>query len=226
MKSDSAASGVVVVFFGPPGVGKGTVATRLAEELKYHFISSGDLLRANVKEGTELGREARSHMDSGGLVPDQLVTRMVLKSLDSLSGGIFLDGFPRTQVQAEELESYLRGRGWRLQVIDLTADDRFLMKRLVERIICRSCGAIYHRTNLPPRVEGTCDHCGGALYQRDDDRPDVVARRLEVYHQQSAPLREHYRRQGVMLTLSGEKPLEETLAAVRAALIGRNGAPE
>ncbi|HNQ35920.1 MAG TPA: nucleoside monophosphate kinase, partial [bacterium] len=147
MKSDSAASGVVVVFFGPPGVGKGTVATRLAEELKYHFISSGDLLRANVKEGTELGREARSHMDSGGLVPDQLVTRMVLKSLDSLSGGIFLDGFPRTQVQAEELESYLRGRGWRLQVIDLTADDRFLMKRLVERIICRSCGAIYHRTN-------------------------------------------------------------------------------
>jgi len=207
-----------VVFFGPPGVGKGTVATRLAKEFGCRTVSSGDLLRENVKGGTDLGSQAKKFMDSGGLVPDQLVTQMVLAGLDEENGCVFLDGFPRTIVQAEELAAYLKKRDWELLVIDLEADDRFLMARLTNRLICRDCGAIYHRINLAPKKEGVCDLCGGGLYQRADDQPDVVATRLSVYHQQSAPLRDYYQKLGLMTTLRGDTVLDETLAAVRKVL--------
>ncbi len=206
-----------VVFFGPPGVGKGTVASRLAEKLGYVFISSGDLLRENVRRGTELGAEARSFMESGGLVPDQLVTRMVLDALQGATR-VLLDGFPRTLKQAQELSNYLETNGFSLKVINLDADDGFLKDRLVNRLICRNCGFIYHTINLPPRREGVCDRCDGPLYQREDDRGEVVARRLEVYHRESAPLKQHYQRSGLMVTVRGDKPLEETLAAVRGLL--------
>ena len=209
----------VVVFFGPPGVGKGTIATRLAKEFGCRTISSGDLLRENVKGGTDLGSQAKKFMDSGGLVPDQVVTRMVMDGLEKTDGCVFLDGFPRTIVQAEELAAYLKKRGWELLVIDLEADDRFLMARLTNRLICRNCGAIYHRINLPPKKEGVCDVCGGDLYQRADDQPDVVATRLLVYHQQSASLRDYYQKLGLMATLRGDTLLDEILTAVRKVLV-------
>jgi adenylate kinase len=209
----------VVVFFGPPGVGKGTVTTRLAKEFGCRTVSSGDLLRENVKGGTDLGSQAKKFMDSGGLVPDQLVTQMVMAGLDKTDGCVFLDGFPRTIVQAEELAEYLKKKGWELLVVDLEADDRFLMARLCGRLICRNCGAIYHRINLTPKKEGVCDICGGDLYQRADDRPDVVATRLSVYHQQSAPLRDYYQKLELMVTLRGDNFLDETLASIRKILV-------
>ncbi|MFH1903633.1 MAG: nucleoside monophosphate kinase [Candidatus Omnitrophota bacterium] len=209
----------VVVFFGPPGVGKGTIATRLAKEFGCRTISSGDLLRENVKGGTDLGSQAKEFMDSGALVPDRLVAEMVMAGLEKTDGCVFLDGFPRTIVQAQRLAAYLTERNWELLVIDLEADDRFLMARLANRIICRDCGAIYHRINLTPKKEGVCDVCGGNLYQRADDHPDVVATRLSVYHQQSAPLRDYYQKLGLMATLRGDTLLDETLAAVRKVLV-------
>jgi adenylate kinase len=209
----------VVVFFGPPGVGKGTITTRLAKEFGCRTISSGDLLRENVKGGTDLGSQAKKFMDSGGLVPDQLVTRMVIAGLEKTDGCVFLDGFPRTIIQAEELAAYLKKKNWELLVVDLEADDQFLMARLTNRLICRDCGAIYHRINLKPKKEGVCDVCGGGLYQRADDRPDVVATRLSVYHQQSLPLRDYYQKLDLMVTLRGDTVLDETLAAVRKVLI-------
>ncbi|MFH0796869.1 MAG: nucleoside monophosphate kinase [Candidatus Omnitrophota bacterium] len=210
----------IVVFFGPPGVGKGTIATRLAAEFGFRFVSSGDLLRDSVKNKTELGSEAKCFMDAGGLVPDGLVTRMVLARLDEVNGGVFLDGFPRTKFQAEEFKSYVDKKGLVLLVINLEASDGFLMERLSQRLICRNCGAIYHRGNLPPKKEGTCDVCAGVLYQREDDQPEVVAKRLTVYHQQSAPLREYYQRAGLMVTLRGDQLLPETLAGARQILMG------
>ena len=210
----------IVVFFGPPGVGKGTVATRLAEEFQFQFVSSGDLLRDNVKNKTELGSEAKRFMDAGQLVPDGLVTRMVFARLDELNGGVFLDGFPRTKFQAEEFNAYAFQKGLVLLVINLEASDGFLMERLSHRLICRNCGAIYHRSNLPPKKEGVCDVCAGALYQREDDRPEVVAKRLTIYHQQSAPLVEYYQKAGLMVTLRGDQPLPETLAGARQILRG------
>jgi len=207
-----------VVFFGPPGVGKGTITTRMAKEFGCRTISSGDLLRENVKGGTDLGSQAKKFMDVGVLVPDQLVTRMVMAGMEKTDGCVFLDGFPRTIVQAEELAAYLKKRNWELLVIDLEADDRFLLARLTNRLICRDCGAIYHRINLTPKKEGVCDVCGGGLYQRADDHPDVVATRLSVYHQQSAPLRDYYQKLDLMATLRGDTLLDETLAAVRKVL--------
>ncbi len=213
-----------MVFFGPPGVGKGTVATRLAKEFGCRILSSGDLLRENVKGGTDLGNQAKKFMDSGGLVPDQLVTRMVISGLEKINDCVFLDGFPRTIVQAEELAAHLKRRDWQLSVIDLEADDRFLMERLTNRLICRECGAIYHRINLAPKKESVCDICGGGLYRRADDHPDVVAERLSVYHQQSAPLRKYYQNLGLMATLRGDTVLDDTLAAVRKVLTEINAA--
>ncbi|MFA5393130.1 MAG: nucleoside monophosphate kinase [Candidatus Ratteibacteria bacterium] len=209
----------VVVFFGPPGVGKGTITTRLAKEFGCRTISSGDLLRENVKGGTDLGNQAKKFMDSGGLVPDQLVTRMVMAGLEKTEGCVFLDGFPRTIVQAKELAAYLEERNWKLLVIDLEADDEFLMARLTGRLVCGNCGAIYHQVNLLPKKEGVCDVCGGGLYRRADDHPDVVATRLSVYHQQSAPLRDYYQELGLMVTLRGDNFLDKTLAAVRDVLV-------
>jgi len=217
-KKGSVLKNRVVVFFGPPGVGKGTIATRLAKEFGCRTISSGDLLRENVKCGTDLGSQAKKFMDSGGLVPDRLVTRMVVDGLGKTDGCVFLDGFPRTIFQAEELAAYLKEKDRELLVIDLEADDRFLMERLTGRLICLDCGAIYHQINLMPRKEGVCDFCGGSLYRRADDQPAVVATRLSVYHQQSAPLRDYYRKLDLMVTLRGDTLLDETLAAVRKVL--------
>lgn len=212
-------SRLVVVFFGPPGVGKGTVATRLAGELGFDFVSSGDLLRDNVARKTELGSRASGFMNAGKLVPDELVTGMVLERLKGLERGVFLDGFPRTSGQAEELSGFLADHGLSLLVIDLEADDGFLEERLSARRICRECGAIYHLRNLPPAKPGRCDKCDGELYRRDDDRPEVIRERLAVYHGQSAPLKSYYRERGFSRTLPGDTPLAETLAAVRKLIV-------
>ena len=211
----------MVVFSGPPGVGKGTVASRLAADLGYEFVSSGDLLRHNVREDTPLGREAKGYIESGGLVPDELVTRMVLDHLGRVTRGIFLDGYPRTLTQARDLSVFLAAHKLPLVVVDLFAADEFLENRLTGRLICRNCGKIYHRVNLPPRRESVCDECGGRLYQREDDSVAVVRKRLAVYHEQSAPVRDFYLGSGVIHTLPGDAPLAETLSVVRRIVSGQ-----
>lgn len=218
------AGGRVILFLGPPGVGKGTVATRIAAGDGFDYVSSGDLLRENVRAKNAIGREASGYMEAGQLVPDELVTRMALERLDRTGGQIILDGFPRTLAQARALHEYLAARGRELLVIDLEAPDEFLRERLANRIICRGCGRIYHRLNLPPRRADICDDCDGALYQREDDRPEVIMERLAVYHRQSSPVRDYFLARGAVHTIDGTGPLEKSLAAARA-IIAAGGNP-
>jgi adenylate kinase len=184
-----------LVIFGPPGSGKGTYASRLAPRLGVPHISTGDILRDEVKSGSELGKNISSYVSSGKLVPDEVVNRVMEKRLsqEDCKRGFILDGYPRTLKQAFFLEKISKIDF----VINLNVPDEVIVRRLSSRLVCRRCGAIYNRITLPPKVDGVCDKCGGELYQRDDDKPEVVRERIRVYKNEAAPLLEHYRKSGV-----------------------------
>jgi adenylate kinase len=195
-----------IVLLGPPGAGKGTQAGILAEKLKLVHVSSGDLFRENLKNKTELGRKAQSFVDRGELVPDDITIGMVrdrLMQADCENGAI-LDGFPRTPAQAEALTKLLADLGGKvISVPFIYVPDEVLIDRLAGRWTCQAQGHIYHEKNNPPKVPGICDQDGSALYQREDDKRETVIRRIQVYQEQTAPLIEYYRQQGLLVQIDG-----------------------
>jgi adenylate kinase len=201
-----------VIMLGPPGAGKGTQATRIAETYDIPHISTGDIFRANVKGGTALGLKAKEYMDRGDLVPDEVVIGMVgdrLAEADT-ANGFNLDGFPRTVPQAQALEELLADRSTPVDVVlRLAVEEDEVVERLTGRRTCRDCGAIFHVVHNPPRTEGVCDECGGELYQRKDDSEDVVRNRLEVYRKQTEPLEFFYWQRGLLRDVQAVGTVEE-----------------
>ena len=206
------------VLFGPPGVGKGTQAERLKKGFNLAHVSTGDLFRDHLKRETELGKLAKSYMDRGALVPDDVTIGMVrerMKEPDTWNG-MLLDGFPRTIAQAESLDDLLAERGERLkQVLFINAPKPVLLARLGNRLSCRQCGAIYNANTQPPKVPGVCDVCGGEVYQRADDRPEVQLRRIDVYLEQTMPLADYYEGRGLLTKIDGEQSIDEVYESLR-----------
>ena len=209
-----------VVLVGPPGAGKGTQAQFLASHLSIPKISTGDIFRDNVSHGTALGRRAQAYMERGDLVPDEVTIAMVTDRLadDDTQGGFLLDGFPRNVPQAETLKKMLLSWDTKLDVVlELVVDDDEVVRRLSGRRTCRRCGRIWHMSFDPPLVPGVCDDCGGELFQRDDDREEVIRHRLEVYAEQTAPLVSFYADEGTLIGLDATGPVDEiTERALRA----------
>jgi len=211
---------VFIVLLGPPGAGKGTQAQRIAAATKLVHVSTGDMFRENVKKGTELGKLAETYMSKGELVPDEVTIGMLLERIgrpDAREGAMF-DGFPRNVAQAQALDDALAANGARIDraLLISVADDE-LVARLGGRWICRGCGQLYHERNDPPKKPGVCDKCGGELYQRDDDRPDVVRTRLEK-QKPPAALIDHYRKLGVLCEIDGERPLDDVTSDLLGAI--------
>ncbi len=210
-----------VVMLGAPGAGKGTQARMLADFLGIHQVSSGDIFRENLKAETPLGLLARQYMDRGELVPDDVTIRMVMDRLakPDCARGAILDGFPRTLAQADALDEALRAQGARISVVPLLeVGDEAVINRLAGRRVCRDCQAMYHVAYSPPAVEGKCDQCGGELYRRADDEPETVRNRLFVYYKQTAPLVGYYYAHRVLVTIDGDRPMEEVQADLREAI--------
>ena len=210
-----------LVLVGPPGAGKGTQAQFIAAQFAIPKISTGDIFRANVSQGTDLGVTAKKYMDAGDLVPDEVTNAMVRERLkeDDAVDGFLLDGFPRTVPQAETLNEMLVDMGLDLNVVlELVVDDEEVIRRLSGRRTCRNCGHIWHIDFDPPNQEGICDHCGGQLFQRDDDKPDTVRHRLEVYSKQTAPLVSYYAEKGILLGIDATGPVDDVTERAIAAL--------
>ncbi len=210
-----------VIFLGPPGAGKGTQARDLAREWGVPHIATGDMLREAVAAKTPLGLQAKRHMDSGGLVPDDVVIGLVGERLEKpdAKAGCALDGFPRTVAQAEALDALFARKGISLEhVVYFDVSRPELLRRLTGRRVCRSCGHTYHLVSAPPKVAGTCDACGGELYQRPDDSEATVATRLDVYETQTAPLLAYYRRRNLLASINGEGSVAEVAEAIRRAV--------
>jgi adenylate kinase len=210
-----------VIFLGPPGVGKGTQAKGLAADQHIPHISTGDIFRAEVGEGTELGQEAKGYMDRGELVPDELVVRMVAGRLDQddCENGYLLDGFPRTIGQATALAETLEQRDESLdKVLYFSAPDAVLVRRLSGRRTCPECGAGYHVESMPPQTEDACDRCGARLIQRKDDRPETIQNRLEVYKAQTQELIDYYRATGLLVEIDATGTVEAIASNVAAAV--------
>lgn len=199
----------VLILLGPPGSGKGTQAVRLSKELNVPHISTGDLFRENISKNTALGQKAKSFMDAGKLVPDELVLDMVYERVarPDCAQGYILDGFPRTIPQAEALDKHLKGT--KLLVLNLNVPDAEIVKRISGRYSCQACGNIQHLEYSPPKVAGQCDKCGGALVQRKDDNPETVKERLRVFHEQTEPLVDYYSKQGKLFVVDGLKTPDE-----------------
>ena len=209
------------VLLGPPGAGKGTQAVRLVEQYEIPHISTGDIFRKNIKEGTELGKKAQEYMNAGALVPDELVVDLVKDRLqqDDCKNGFLLDGFPRTIFQAEKLDEFLSESNLKMDiVINLKVEKEALIKRLTGRRVCKDCGASYHIVNIPPKKEGVCDICGGELIQRKDDNIETVENRINVYEEQTAPLIGYYKEAGSLVDFDGEASLDEVFDAIVQAI--------
>ncbi len=212
-----------IVLLGPPASGKGTQAAQLREALELPHVASGDLFRENLKHETELGRKAKSFMDRGELVPDDVTIAMVTERLSrpDCAGGALLDGFPRTIAQAEALDQALAAQGHEISLVpNIAVPDEVLVERVGGRRICRTCGESYHVQFNLPKQPGVCDKDGGELYQRDDDRPETVRKRLEVYWEQTSPLIDYYRDQGVLVEINGDQSIQAVQADLRAAVVG------
>ena len=210
-----------IIMLGAPGAGKGTQAKMIAEKYGIPHVSTGDIFRANIKNGTELGMEAKKYMDQGLLVPDELTVRILLDRVaqDDCKNGYVLDGFPRTIPQAEVLDSELTKLGDHIDyAINVDVPDENIVKRMSGRRACLTCGATYHIEHVPPKEEGICDVCGSELVLRDDDKPETVKNRLNVYHEQTQPLIDFYTEKGVLKTVDGTVPMEEVFAAITAIL--------
>ncbi|MCM1025017.1 MAG: adenylate kinase [Roseburia sp.] len=206
-----------IIMLGAPGAGKGTQAKRIAEKYGIPHISTGDIFRANIKAGTELGTEAKKYMDQGLLVPDELTVRILLDRVaqEDCKKGYVLDGFPRTIPQAEVLEQELTKLGEKIDyAVDVEVPDESIVRRMSGRRACLKCGATYHIEHVPPKKEGVCDDCGSELVLRDDDRPETVQNRLQVYHAQTQPLIDFYTARGIMRSVDGTKDMNDVFAAI------------
>ena len=215
---------MIFILLGPPGAGKGTYSAKLIDVYGIPQISTGDILRAAVKEGTELGKEAKDYMDKGLLVPDEVIVGIVEDRIkqEDCRKGFLLDGFPRTVEQADALEFIFKKNNLKLDsVINIKVNEEVLFKRLTGRRLCKNCGGNFNVNTMPPKNVGLCDHCGGSLYQRDDDKEDVIANRLKVYDNQTAPLIEYYSKKGVMKDIeASEGSIEDIVANIQKALEG------
>jgi adenylate kinase len=214
-----------LILMGAPGAGKGTQAERIVEKYGVPHISTGDMFRAAIKDGTSLGLEAKSYMDQGNLVPDEVTVGIVRERLgkDDCQKGFLLDGFPRTTAQAEALEDILNDLNRTIDyVINIDVDKGKLLERLTGRRICKQCGATYHVVFNPPSNEGECDKCGGELYQRADDNAETVGNRLEVYMKQTKPLLDFYQQKGYLRTIEGDQDIDKVFADIDQLLGGFN----
>ncbi len=210
-----------LILLGPPGAGKGTQAAGIVKKYHIPHISTGDIFRKNIKEGTELGKKAKEYMDQGLLVPDELVVAIVEERLKEpdCRDGFLLDGFPRTVEQAKSLDKVLATMDVALDsVINIEVDKEILVNRAVGRRICKDCGATYHIEFNPPQKEGICDECGGSLYQRADDNEETVSTRVEVYLKQTQPLIDYYTKQGILITIDGQQPIDKVFEDIVNAL--------
>lgn len=206
-----------IIMLGAPGAGKGTQAKMIADKYNIPHISTGDIFRANIKNGTELGMKAKAYMDQGALVPDELTCDLVVDRIkqDDCSNGYVLDGFPRTIPQAECLDAALKGMDDSIDyAINVDVPDENIVRRMSGRRACLSCGATYHIEHVPPKAEGICDRCSAKLVLRDDDKPETVLKRLGVYHEQTQPLIEYYTKAGVLVDVNGTKDMMEVFEAI------------
>ncbi len=191
---------MILVLLGPPGAGKGTQCKRIIERYSLTHLSSGDILRAERAQGSELGKKAQSYMDAGELVPDDVIIEMMVKAVNGAGGNCVLDGFPRTVVQADELDKALAENSRQIDaVVNLVIDDAVVMDRITGRRSCIECGQVYHIETLKPKTDGLCDSCGSGLVQREDDKPEVVANRLKNYHSQTAAVAGYYSENGNLI---------------------------
>ena len=206
-----------IIMLGAPGAGKGTQAKKIADKYQVPHISTGDIFRANIKNGTELGKKAKTYMDQGLLVPDELVVDLVVDRLgqEDCVNGCVLDGFPRTIPQAESLDAALAAKGEAIDfAIDVDVPDENIINRMSGRRACVACGATYHIVHIPTKVEGVCDRCGESLILRDDDKPETVKKRLDVYHAQTQPLIDYYTSKNVLKSVDGTQDMEAVFQAI------------
>lgn len=210
-----------IIMLGAPGAGKGTHAKKISEKYNIPHISTGDIFRANIKQGTELGKKAKEYMDQGLLVPDELTCDLVMDRIqqDDCKNGFVLDGFPRTIPQAEALTAALEKINEKMDyALDIELADEKIVNRMSGRRVCAQCGTPFHIVNIPPKKEGICDSCGGELQFRADDQPETVLKRLNVYHEQTQPLIEYYSKQGILKEIDGTKSVEDGFVAIVAVL--------
>lgn len=206
-----------IIMLGAPGAGKGTQAKLIAEKYGIPHVSTGDIFRANIKEGTQLGKEAKEYMDKGQLVPDELTVRILLDRVakDDCSNGYVLDGFPRTIPQAEVLDEEVSKLGDKIDfAINVDVPDENIIRRMGGRRACLKCGATYHIEHIPPKKEGICDTCGSELVLRDDDKPETVKNRLDVYHKQTQPLIDYYGKKNILKTVDGTRDMNDVFADI------------
>lgn len=210
-----------IVMLGAPGAGKGTQAKMIAEEYGIPHVSTGDIFRANVSKGTQLGVEVKKYMDQGLLVPDELTVKILLDRVakEDCAGGYVLDGFPRTIPQAQVLDEALDKLGEKLDyAIDVDVPDENIVRRMSGRRACLKCGATYHVEHIPPKKEGVCDDCGSELVLRDDDKAETVSNRLKIYHDQTQPLIDYYTQKGILKTVDGTMDMKDVFGAIKNIL--------